>query len=164
MNYICTLVIAIYLLSSPSTLNAQTVLQNHEAQQTINDGHLNERSGKESDHDRLRIDNLTITEEQRVKIKDLKTDHVKETIKLRDKIDELRDHLMVLSTANNTDMKEINATIDEITQTQNELMKSHENLKQQIRSLLNIEQRLQFDLNQSKESKHKRRIHHEKGE
>jgi len=88
---------------------------------------------------------LKLTDEQKAKIKDLKLAHTKETMKLKSKMGELHAHLQTLSTADVADMKSINATIDEITQTQNLMMKSREGFKQQVRSLLTEEQRIEFD-------------------
>ena len=112
-------------------------------------------------HEReMDFDYLKLTDDQKGKIKDLKLVHQKESMKNRNKMEELHAHLRTLSTADVADMKGINATIDEITQTQNLLMKSREGFKQQVRALLTDEQRLQFDLKQGRHSRHgEKRMH-----
>ncbi len=94
----------------------------------------------------MQFEHLQLSDEQKAKLQVLRVAHQKETLKLRNKMAELHAHLRTLSTAELADMKAINATIDEITQTQNLLMKSREGFKQQIRSMLSEEQRLQFDM------------------
>jgi len=101
---------------------------------------------RECGRNEMEFEHLKLTDEQKTKLKDLKIAHQKETLKLRNKMGELHAHLRTLSTAEVADMKAINATIDEITQTQNQMMKSREGFKQQIRGMLTDEQRLQFDM------------------
>ena len=101
---------------------------------------------RECGRNEMEYEHLKLTDEQKAKLKDLKIAHQKETLKLRNKMGELHAHLRTLSTAEVADMKAINATIDEITQTQNQMMKSREGFKQQIRAMLTEEQRLQFDM------------------
>ena len=112
-------------------------------------------------HEReMDFDYLKLTDDQKGKVKDLKLAQQKESMKNRNKMEELHAHLRTLSTADVADMKAINATIDEITQTQNLLMKSREGFKQQLRALLTDEQRLQFDLKQGRNSLHgEKRMH-----
>ena len=124
-------------------------------QQTQNE-QMHPQCKKECQRDRMGFEDLKLSDEQKTKIKDLKTAQMKESMKLRNKMEELRAHLKTLSTADATDMKAINATIDEITQTQNQLMKSRETFKQQIRGLLTDEQRVEFDLRENNQHRHQR--------
>ena len=92
---------------------------------------------------RQEIPNLN--DEQKTKIKDLRLAHYKEVQPLHNQMGELKAKQKTLSTAEKSDLKLINANIDEITKVQNLLMKSGAQLSQQIRALLNDEQRIAFD-------------------
>jgi Spy/CpxP family protein refolding chaperone len=67
-----------------------------------------------------------------------------------------------LTTADNTDMKAINANIDEITKIQNQLMKKSVAMKQQFRSLLNDEQKVWYDSRSMKKGQ-QRGMEHKRG-
>ena len=101
---------------------------------------------KEHSGDRFGMMIPNLTDEQKSKIKDLKIAHFKEVQPLRNKLGELRARERTLTTADKPDMKAINANIDEITNVQNQLMKARESHRQQIRALLNDEQRIYFDM------------------
>src|ERR1035437_6857741 len=74
-----------------------------------------------------------LTDEQKAKIKDLHVAHYKETKPLRNQLGELKAKQKTLATADNPDMKAINANIDEITKVMNQLMKSKAAFRQQVR-------------------------------
>lgn len=154
----CALVASMFALVLTSTVSAQPGMgMGRQLRQQANNndpampycmrGNMNNRWGFEK---------LNLTDDQKAKIKDLKIAHQRESLTLRNKMQELRAHLQTLSTADKADLKAINATIDEITQTMNALMKSREAFRQQVRALLTEEQRIEFDLNASKRMmKHK---------
>lgn len=107
----------------------------------------------------MAFDNLNLSEDQKTKIKSIRINHQKEMMKLRAKKQELQAHLNVLRTADVADMKAINATIDEITQNQNQMMKSQESFIQQIRVLLTDEQRVEFDMHKAMRRGYRGRNH-----
>jgi Spy/CpxP family protein refolding chaperone len=86
-----------------------------------------------------------MTEEQKAKMKDLHIAFYKEAKPLRNQLGELKAKQKTLSTADNPDMKAINANIDEITKVMNQLMKSRAAFRQKVRALLTDEQRMWFD-------------------
>jgi len=99
----------------------------------------------------MNIPNLT--EEQKTKIKSLRLATMKEIQPLRNQLGELRAKGKTLTTCEKSDMKAINANIDDITKLQNQIMKIREANHQQIRVLLTDEQRIFFDM-----KKHDRRM------
>ena len=99
----------------------------------------------------MNIPNLT--EEQKTKIKSLRLATMKEIQPLRNQLGELRAKGKTLTTCEKSDMKAINANIDDITKLQNQIMKIREANHQQIRALLTDEQRIFFDM-----KKHDRRM------
>lgn len=86
-----------------------------------------------------------LTDEQKAKIKELHVANYKETNPLRNQLGELKAKQKTLSTAENPDMKAINANIDEITKVMNQLMKSKAAFHQKVRALLTDEQKIWFD-------------------
>lgn len=103
--------------------------------------------------DSRRDNGLKLTEEQKAKIKDIRTASYKEIKQLQNQMGELKAKQRTLTTADKPDMNAINANIDEITKVQNKMMKIREANHQQIRSLLTDEQKMMFD---SKKMKHER--------
>ena len=79
------------------------------------------------------------------KIKDLHFQLARASEPLKNRLVELKAHQRTLTTADNADMKAIEANIDEITKVENQLMKLKANNRQQIRAILTPEQRLAFD-------------------
>ncbi len=93
----------------------------------------------------VRSEILNLNEDQKVKIKELRLAFYKETQPLRNQLGELKARQRTLTTADKTDMKVIDANIDEITKIQNQLMKKSVAMKQQFRLLLNDEQKVWYD-------------------
>lgn len=87
-----------------------------------------------------------LSDDQKAKIEKLKTKALKETNLLRSQLQEKRAHLNTLSIADKVDQKAIDNEIDEIGKLQTKLMKIHAKLRQDIRALLNEEQRTYFDV------------------
>ncbi len=86
-----------------------------------------------------------ITEEQRAKINELRTVHLKDATQHRNKMAELRARKRTLMSGERVDLKEIDKIIDEMSALQNAQMKSRAKHHQEIRNLLTEEQRVFFD-------------------
>jgi len=86
-----------------------------------------------------------LTDDQKKKIKDLRTPLQKEVLPLKNQLAEKRAHLKTLQTADKADLKSINSTIDEMSQLQSQIMKKHAAHTQAVRALLTDEQRVAFD-------------------
>lgn len=94
-----------------------------------------------------------LTEDQKQKIDKMKTPHQKEMMQIKNLIGEKKAHLKTLETADNADLNAINKTIEEMGVLKTDMMKKKAAHKQEIRKILNDEQRLQFDLKHSREGK-----------
>ncbi|MBD3225199.1 MAG: periplasmic heavy metal sensor, partial [Caldithrix sp.] len=89
----------------------------------------------DDDHDQIpRIPDLT--EDQKEKVSNLRTVHLKDMLPLRNKMGELRAELRTLSTATRINMGQINAKIEKIGELHTEMMKKRAGMKQEIRKLL----------------------------
>ncbi|MDZ7741354.1 MAG: Spy/CpxP family protein refolding chaperone [Bacteroidota bacterium] len=86
-----------------------------------------------------------LSEEQMEKIEKIKTDFMKENLPLKNEMDIKRAELKALSTGDEADPGAINKKIDEIAALQAKMMKKHAAHRQDIRKLLNDEQKLMFD-------------------
>ena len=86
-----------------------------------------------------------LTEDQKAKIKALHLASFKVAEPLRNQLGELKAKQKTLATADKPDMKAIDANIDEITKVMNQLMKNRASFHQQVRALLNDEQKMWFD-------------------
>ncbi len=93
----------------------------------------------------------SLTDEQQNQIKAYKTEAQRQLLQLSNRLAEKQARLRTLETADKPDMKAINATIDEMAKLQADKMKVKAACKQNIRVLLNDEQRLEFD---SKQQRH----------
>jgi Spy/CpxP family protein refolding chaperone len=86
-----------------------------------------------------------ITEEQKEQIKEIKTDHMKEVLPIRNQIDEKQAQLKTLSTADKVDMPKVNKTIEEIGELKVNIAKKRAAHRQGIRNALTEDQRVVFD-------------------
>ena len=86
-----------------------------------------------------------LTEEQEEQIQNLRTEHMKTVLPLRNQLAEIQARLHTLSTAENADMNQINRTIDEMGEIRTRMMKEGAAHKQDIRKMLTDEQRVAFD-------------------
>ena len=111
------------------------------------------KSHRRGHHMAYGIPNLT--EDQKKKIKDLRTPLQKEILPLKNQLAEKKAHLKTLQTADKADLKSINTTIDEMTQLQSQMMKKRAAHTQAVRALLTDEQRVAFDTRAS----HGKRFH-----
>lgn len=99
-----------------------------------------------------------LTDDQKEKMNKLRTAKKKDMLQYRNQIAEKKARLKTLETADVADMNAINKTIEELGVIKTDMMKRKAAHKQEIRKLLNEEQRLEFDLRAGKEKgfgKHK---------
>ena len=100
---------------------------------------------------------LNLTEEQQSALKKLQVTHQKEMLPLRNELGEKKAKMRTLQTAENADLKAINALIDEMSVIKTKMAKAKAAKHQAIRKFLTEEQRLQFDLHYSKKGMHYRK-------
>lgn len=86
------------------------------------------------------------TDEQKKKMREIHLKTAKEVMTLKNQEAERKARLRTLTTADKPDMNEINKTIDEMTALKSQIMKKKVAAKMEVRSLLNDEQRLHFDM------------------
>jgi len=95
-----------------------------------------------------------LTEEQKEKIKELEINFMKEALPIKNQIGEREAHLRTLSTDEEADMNAINSIIEEIGELNILLMKKQAAKHQEIRKILNEDQRIIFDLGPQHHEKH----------
>ena len=103
-----------------------------------------------------------ITDDQKTKIKAIRTETMKQMLPLKNQMNEIRAQKRTLSTASKVDMKAINKKIDEQTKVKAEMMKLRAKSMQDIRALLTDDQRIVFDMhsgNKGKANGHSHRGH-----
>ncbi|MBN2682193.1 MAG: Spy/CpxP family protein refolding chaperone [Bacteroidales bacterium] len=93
---------------------------------------------------------LDLTDDQQKQVDALKTTHLKENLQIKNQIKEKEAQLNTLESADKADMTKINKTIDEISALKAELHKKNAAHKQEIRKILNDEQRVKFDAHQGR--------------
>jgi len=81
-----------------------------------------------------------LTDDQKAKMKDLRTENMKAVRTLKAQNEELKAHLKTLNIADKPDNKAIFKTIDELTANQAEMMKKMITFKQSVKALLTPEQ------------------------
>ena len=86
-----------------------------------------------------------LSEEQKTQIQNLRTEHMKTVLPLKNQLAEMQARLQTLSTAENADMSQIDKTIEEMGEFRTFLMKEGAAHRQTIRKLLTDEQRVAFD-------------------
>ncbi|MFP4526074.1 MAG: Spy/CpxP family protein refolding chaperone [Bacteroidales bacterium] len=100
-----------------------------------------------------------LTEEQQEQIKELRLEHMKAMQNYQNELQEKRASLRTLQTQDNPDMSKINNKIEELGELRTEMHKESAQHRQEIRKMLDDEQKLIFD-------KHSRRYYgrmHHKG-
>lgn len=85
------------------------------------------------------------TEEQQEKIKELRLESSKEIQPLRNELNELRAKQQTLTSAEKADLNAINKNIDQMADVQAKIQKIQAKQQQEIRSMLDDEQRIKFD-------------------
>jgi len=87
-----------------------------------------------------------LTEKQKEQIKQVRTEHMKVILPLKNQLMEKKARLHTLSTSEKVNMKEINDMIEEIGAIKTRIMKEQAVHRQEVRKLLTAEQRLMFDM------------------
>lgn len=100
-----------------------------------------------------------LTDDQKAKIKEIKTSHLTITNNLKNQLSEKKAHLKTITSTNNPNQTEIDATIDQITTLQNKMMKNNIGMRLEIRSQLTDEQKVYFD---SHHNNHNKMMRHKK--
>lgn len=145
-------VLVVSLLLSTASLNLMA--QNEQSDESGKQRGKHWRSHRGGPDGQSRILNIPgLTDQQKTAIEKIRVQTQKEALPIRNEMREKRARLNTLGTADKADMNEINKVVGEIGDLQTQLMKNREMAKQQIRELLNDEQRLFFDT-------HKRGMHH----
>ncbi len=107
-----------------------------------------------------------LTEEQEEKMKSFHLEFGQNVLPVKNEIKEKEANLVSLKTAKNVDMAAINSQIEAIGMLKVQLEKKHAELEQEIRKILNDEQRLFFDMHlgekgpQFKNKKMMKKRHH----
>ncbi len=105
--------------------------------------------GKPGTHDKEHAEHMPmipdLTEKQKEQIKQVRTEHLKAMLPLKNQLMEKRARLHTVSTSENVNMKEINDIIEEIGAIKTQMMKERAAHRQEVRSLLTEEQRVIFD-------------------
>ncbi|MEQ9166250.1 MAG: Spy/CpxP family protein refolding chaperone [Fulvivirga sp.] len=86
-----------------------------------------------------------MTDEQKEKVKDLKTSLLKDITPIENELNEKKAKLNTLSAAEKVDKKAIEKTVKEIGELKTKLMLAREFHKQDVRAILTEEQRVVFD-------------------
>ncbi len=86
-----------------------------------------------------------LTQEQQTKLETLRAEHWKNVQNDRNLLAEKAAHLRTLRTAEKTDMKAIDKTIDEMSVIRTKMQKSREKHIQDVRKILTDEQKVYFD-------------------
>jgi Spy/CpxP family protein refolding chaperone len=103
-------------------------------------------SPKDDDRSDEGFKKLKLSPEQKKSIMEIKTKMMKEALPIKNQIGEKEAHLKTISTGDNIDMNAVNNTIDEISVLKAKMMKMHMANRQEIRKVLNDEQKLIFDI------------------
>ncbi|HNW68963.1 MAG TPA: periplasmic heavy metal sensor [Bacteroidales bacterium] len=91
-----------------------------------------------------------LTPEQEKQMKALHQKMMKEVLPIKNQIAEKKAHLKTISTGDNVDLVAVNKTIDELYALKAEIEKKKQALQQDVRKLLNDEQKLMFDMHHAK--------------
>jgi Spy/CpxP family protein refolding chaperone len=110
-----------------------------------------------------RKDLLQLQPEQKAKVDQIRFSFKKEAMTFRNQLAEKKARLRILETADQPDMKNIFALIDEISGLRTQFEKKEAEMKQSIRKILTPEQRLVFDLKKDKKRKEKGHKHGHRG-
>jgi Spy/CpxP family protein refolding chaperone len=96
---------------------------------------------------------MNLSEDQQKKIKEIRLKTAREIMPLRNQLAEKKARLHTISTVDKPDMNEINKTIDEMAALKAQIEKKRVASRMEVRSLLNDEQRLMFDMKGEKAMK-----------
>ncbi len=104
-----------------------------------------------------------LSDEQKEKIDELRTPHMKNMQELRADMKVYKAELGKLMQAEKADQKAINNKIDEISKIKSDMMKERAKHKQDVRSLLTDEQKIHFDRKMNMQGDHKNCMHMKHG-
>ena len=94
-----------------------------------------------------------LTEEQEAKIQVFKTDFMQEAFTIKNQIQLKKSELNILQTAEKVDMNKVNAKIKEIGDLTTKIHLNKAEMHNNVRNLLNEEQKLAFDMHHSRHEK-----------
>jgi Spy/CpxP family protein refolding chaperone len=97
-----------------------------------------------------------LTTDQQKQIDVLKLNLIKETIGIKNQIEEKKAHIKTISTGDNVDMIPVNKALDELFALKAEIAKKHEAFQQDVRKILTAEQKVMFDIHKSERKGHGR--------
>jgi len=97
-----------------------------------------------------------LTDTQKEQIKEMRTEHMKEVMPLKNELKEKEARLQTVSTGDNADLNNIYSVIDEISIIKTDLAKKRAAFKFEVRKVLTEDQRVYFDMHSPKK-------HHQKG-
>lgn len=103
------------------------------------------RQGQNMDQKQLCQMIPNLTEDQESKIESLRLENMKEMTAFRNQVNELMAKKQTFMTSENSDSKEINAVIDQMTDIHNKMMKASAKHHQDVRNLLTDDQKIIFD-------------------
>ncbi|UII23104.1 Spy/CpxP family protein refolding chaperone [Fulvivirga ligni] len=95
-----------------------------------------------------------LTEEQKTKMKDLRMAFQKETMPMKNDLNEKRAKLRTLTTVDSPDMKKVNKLIEDMGEVEVKLHKAKVAHQQEVRKQLTEEQRIAFDSHSGKRGRH----------
>jgi Spy/CpxP family protein refolding chaperone len=101
-----------------------------------------------------------LTEEQETKMKALRLKQTKEMTAFKNQMNELRAKKQTLMSADDSDLKEVNAVIDQMTDIHNKMMKASAKHHKVVRNLLTDEQKIIFDSKPMHRKGHARGMRH----
>ena len=140
------LLIGLVLIAMSQTLTAQRGFRHNRK--------MHER-GPQCQRFSHKVPNLT--EEQEMKIKELKTVHMKAMLKYKSELEEKNARFKSLQTADEVDIDKIYKVIEDIGAIEIKMAKGRADLHQKIRAMLDDEQRVFFDTQYlSREMRHHR--------
>ncbi|MCF8303493.1 MAG: Spy/CpxP family protein refolding chaperone [Bacteroidales bacterium] len=96
---------------------------------------------------------LDLSDEQQAQMKELHTKHMKEMLPIKNKMGELKAELNTLSTGDDVNMNAVEKKIDEIADLKAKMMKRHQSHRQEVRDILDDEQKVIFDAHHSRMGK-----------
>lgn len=111
-------------------------------------GQMMDRTDRQGSHQQRMITLLNLSDEQKAKVQEIHLNGQKGMIILRNKIQEKNAQLRTLRMSDDYDEAAVNALIQEIGEFRTAMMTMRTAHQQQIRDLLNDDQRLKFDVHQ----------------
>ena len=102
-------------------------------------------------HDKCMVPDLT--EEQEAKVQVFKTDFMQEAFTIKNQIQLKKAELNILQTAEKVDMNKVNAKISEIGDLTTKIHLKKAEMHNNVRNLLNEEQKLAFDMHHGEQGK-----------